>query len=102
MTYHPIKLSLIAVTALVGVATAAQAGGHRPDTRYMSCSSAVSLVQSRGAVILSTGRFTYDKFVKNHAYCNINEDIIRAFVPTTDTNRCNVGFICKDKYRLSD
>jgi len=102
MSYQLTKVSLIAAASLAVYSGIAQAGGHRPDTRTMTCSTAVSIVQSRGAVILSTGRFTYDKYVKNHAYCNINEAIRRAYVPTADTNRCNVGFVCKDKTIFGD
>jgi hypothetical protein len=91
------KFSPIIVCTLLLSASFAHAGGHRPDTRTMSCGAAKSLVQSRGAVLLSTGNYTYDKFVRNHAYCNIDEALKRAYVPTGDQRRCNVGYICKDK-----
>jgi len=102
MYHHPIKLSAIFAAIMLVTTTLAQSAGHRPDTRTLSCAIVVSLVQSRGAVLLSTGRYTYDKYVKNHAYCNVNEAIKRAFVPTADNNRCNVGYICKEKFRFFD
>ena len=97
MNTHFGKTLTILSTILLVSATLAQASSHRPNTTHMSCAQARSLVHSRGAVILSTGRFTYNKYVKNHAYCNVSEELIRAHVPTIDSHRCNVGFICKER-----
>jgi hypothetical protein len=89
-----LKFSSILITGLLISTTIAQA---RPDSRYMSCGQAKSLVQSSGAIILSTGAHTYDKYVKNHAYCNLSQELKRAFVPTSDQRRCNIGYRCKER-----
>lgn len=91
-----LKLSSILITGLLISTTLAQA---RPDSRYMSCNAARSLVQGSGAVIMSTGAHTYDKYVKNHAYCNLDQALVRAYVPTSDQRRCKVGFRCREKFR---
>ncbi len=91
----------LAIATLLISATAAQSQG-RPDTRYMSCAQASYLVQSRGAIVMSTSNFKYRKYVKNHAYCNINESLKNAYVPTADTRRCKIGFTCFDKSLLFD
>lgn len=90
------------VLASVMLAVCISSASARPDTRYMSCGQAKSIVQASGAVVLSTGAHTYAKFVKNHAYCNLNEDLKRAFVPTQDTRRCKIGFRCVDKTLFED
>lgn len=91
-----LKFSSILITGLLISTTIVQA---RPDTRYMSCGQANSLVQNNGAIIFSTGAHTYDKYVKNRAYCNMGQILERAFVPTADQRRCKVGFRCKEKIR---
>lgn len=95
------KVSTVLTAAMLISLTIGQASA-RPDTRYMTCSAAVSLVQGHGSILLSTGTHTYDKYVKNHAYCNLNESLRRAFVPTSDYRRCKVGFVCKNKLDFSD
>ncbi len=94
--------SLTVLTVAITLGAAISPAAARPDTRYMSCAAATSIVQANGAVILSTGRFTYDKYVKNHAYCNLNEVLRKAYVPTSDTRRCRIGFVCKNKLDYSD
>lgn len=100
MTLLNKSLTLLVVAVTLG--TAISPAAARPDTRYMSCAAAVSIVQANGAVILSTGAHTYDKYVKNHAYCNLNDVLRKAYVPTSDTRRCRVGFVCKGKFDYSD
>jgi len=91
-----LKFSSILITGLLISTSIAQA---RPDTRYMSCGQAQSLVQNRGAIILSTGAYTYDKYVKNHAYCNVSQVLQGAYVPTSDHRRCKIGYRCIEKIR---
>ena len=102
MNIRACKFSSVIFSALVLSTTFAHGSGHRPDTRNISCGAAKSLVQSKGAILFSTGNYTYDKYVKNHAYCNVDEALKRAFVPTADQRRCNVGYICKDKFDFRD
>jgi hypothetical protein len=60
-------------------------------------------VLSRGAVVLGTGTYTYDRYVSDRRFCEINETIFPAFVPTRDTPQCPIGYICRDlDYFLND
>jgi hypothetical protein len=82
------------VAALV-VLSVTEALAQRPSTLSMSCSQAQSLVARRGAVVLSTGRHTYDRFVASGGYCLYGEYADAAWAPTSDTRHCPLGYTCK-------
>jgi hypothetical protein len=62
----------------------------------MTCNQARQLVASRGAVVLGTGTYTYDRYVRDLRFCEINETIQPGYVPTRDTPQCPVGYLCRD------
>ncbi len=66
----------------------------RINTNSLTCHQAQSLVRSRGAIVLSTGRYTYDRFVVNRAFCFAGEYTKKAYVPTRDRRSCPIGYIC--------
>ena len=68
----------------------------RPQTPSMTCDQARGIVLSRGAAVLGTGGFTYDRFVRDRSFCEINETTEFAVVPTRDTPQCPVGYRCRD------
>ena len=68
----------------------------RPQTPSMTCAQARGIVLSRGAVVLGTGGFTYDRFVRDRSFCEINETTEVAIVPTRDRPQCPVGYRCRD------
>ena len=80
-------------TALTTVAMLLAATGlteARPDTRTMSCQQLQQLIQSRRAVVLTTGPNTYDRYVRQFGIeCNWPEVPMSAYVPTRD-GRCPV------------
>lgn len=80
----------IALLLLAG-ASAAQA---RQSTLTMTCAEAAGLVAAQGAVVLSTGKYTYDRFVATPAYCALAEYAYRGRAPTRD-GQCRLGFVCK-------
>lgn len=80
-------LSLIGAMAVSLSATAAMA---RPDTRTMSCDEVRSLINRNGAIVLTTGQHTYDRFVAARPFCDYPNVPTRMSVPTNDTNRCVV------------
>ena len=84
------RLGLVAAS-LLAATSLAQA---RESTLNMSCRQATALVASRGAVVLSTGRHTYDRFVARPGFCLFGEYADRAWAPTRD-GRCVVGYTCK-------
>jgi len=81
-------LSLIAASAVAQ---------SRPSTLGLSCRQAAGLVASRGAVVLSTGRYTYDRFVSGQRFCLHGETTEAVRVPTRDTPRCLIGYRCRQR-----
>ncbi len=88
------RLSLFLIAT---IATATGASGQpRPLTPAMSCGQASYLVASRGAIVLGTGRYTYDRYVRNQAFCFPTQYVRPAWVPAADTPQCFVGYTCTD------
>ncbi|HSG96223.1 MAG TPA: hypothetical protein VLA28_11940 [Afifellaceae bacterium] len=85
------------LTILVVLLAMADIAYARPDVRTMSCAQARALVIQYGAVVLTTGRYTYDRYVAGQAYCEMPFVIRRAWVATADTRRCNIGYTCEQR-----
>lgn len=66
----------------------------RPQSRAMKCSQVQFIVANRGAVVLSTGEHTYDRYVSSQASCLSGEFIKPAWVPTADAPQCMIGYTC--------
>jgi len=84
--------------AFVVVLLTVFASGHaqaRPDARTMTCEQARSLVQERGAVVMTTGRHTYQRFVAHRGFCLYSQRTGSAWTPTRDTAECRLR-ICVD------
>lgn len=79
--------------ALTAFATSVQAQ-QRPFTPSLTCGQVQGIVFSNGAVVLGTGTYTYDRYVRDRTFCLINEYIEPAWVPTRDTPQCPVGYRC--------
>ena len=79
--------------ALIATSAVAQ---PRPSTVSMLCAQAAGIVAARGAVVLGTGGFTYDRFVADRRFCAITQTTEPAWVPTSDTTQCFVGYRCKE------
>ncbi|MDJ1159546.1 hypothetical protein QNA08_15020 [Chelatococcus sp. SYSU_G07232] len=86
-------LSLGLVAALVATAVHAQS---RPYAPRMSCRAVAGLVAARGAVVISTGPTTYDRYVRDRRFCEITEVTQPAWVPTADSPQCFIGYTCKE------
>lgn len=95
------KITTTVVALLISSTSVLLAQG-RPDTRYLTCATVKSIIQTNGAVVMNTSNYVYEKYVKNHAYCNVNESTKNAYVPTADYRRCKIGFICYDPARFKD
>jgi hypothetical protein len=76
----PLLLSL-----MPSLAAATALAQPRPDSTGMSCRQAAGLVQARGALVLGTGRHTYDRFVRDRSFCEITEVAEPGFAPTSTT-----------------
>ncbi|WP_310619427.1 hypothetical protein [Flexibacterium corallicola] len=100
MPRSPKTIMIAAICCLLASPLAAQ----RLDTRKMTCTQAKQLVQKRGTVVLTTGQRTYDRFVANIHFCEYRESLRSRWVPTKDTEKCHIGYICAptDQYFLDD
>ncbi len=91
-----VATSFLAACAVAGVAFEASAQG-RPSTLGMSCAQAQSIVRARGAVVFTTGQFTYDRFVADQRFCSFDEETIPTWAPTRDARQCMVGYRCEQR-----
>ena len=81
---------LAAVALLIG----ASAATGRPATYAMTCAEAQALVASTGAIVMSTGQYTYERFVAHRGFCRHGEFADRVYVPTSDNPQCRIGYHC--------
>lgn len=84
---------LVAATLLVAAATGTALG--RPQSLDLTCAQARDLVQRAGAVTISTGRHTYERFVADQGFCARMEVTRPGYAPTRDTGNCFVGYRCE-------
>jgi hypothetical protein len=80
---------LAAAAAIAVAATAALAAG-RPDTRAMSCYQVQDFIRDRGAVVMTTGQHTYDRFVSRDSACLRPDVAWQTTVRTRDAGDCPV------------
>lgn len=66
----------------------------RKNTLDYTCHQARAIVQDHGSILMSTGRYTFDRFVANRSYCPMGDYVKRAKAPTRDRRYCNIGFVC--------
>ncbi|MHA7772432.1 hypothetical protein [Roseibium sp. M-1] len=78
------------------VASGAAEASNRPDLRKMTCAQAQNLVRQHGAVVFTTGQYTYSMFVSNMSYCDYNQVLFTQYGQTRDARRCPVAFECKE------
>jgi hypothetical protein len=88
------KKPALLLLVLTASANGAQAQ-PRPFTPSMPCEQARHIVFANGAAVLSTGTYTYDRFVRDRSFCEINEFLEPAWVPTRDTPQCPIGYRCR-------
>ena len=85
------KVALAFLMVLVAATATAQPG---PLTTAMSCGQAAALVARRGALVLSTSRWTYVRAVRDRSFCMPTEVTRPVWVPTRDAPYCLVGGEC--------
>jgi len=91
-----VRLTMAAVLA-ASVTSVALAQG-RPDARQMSCQQVQSMLDHRGAAVMTTGRYTYDRFVGRGGACSYPEVPTATRVTTRDTNGCIVYNCQRDPF----
>lgn len=67
------------------------------DSQKLNCSQLQNVVQSEGAVLIYTGPYIYDLYVRDGSQCAVNQTTEPAWVSATDTNQCFVGYTCEEK-----
>ncbi|GEO14274.1 hypothetical protein [Microvirga aerophila] len=86
------RIAVMLAFTLVATIALAQS---RPSSVNRPCAASQQLVYSHGALVLGTGGYTYDRFVRDQSFCEFNEYTTPAYVPSLDTPQCFVGFRCK-------
>lgn len=71
------------------------AAQSRPSSPTRPCSVNRQSVMANGALVLGTGGYTYDRFVRDRSFCQPDEYTEPAWVPSRDTPSCFVGYRCK-------
>jgi hypothetical protein len=67
----------------------------RPQSPARNCEANRQSVIANGAIVLGTGGYTYDRFVRDRSFCQFDEMADPAWVPARDTPQCFVGYRCK-------
>lgn len=80
-------LGALGVLLLVPAIAVAQT---RPDVRQMSCPQVQEMIAASGAVVLTTGAHTYDRYVSTGLQCSMGESLAREYITTGDGDRCLV------------
>jgi hypothetical protein len=88
------SMTTIKRLAIVTIAVVAAAPAFaRPNSRSMTCEQTQRLIDRNGAIVLSTGSGTYDRFVATPEACSIGERAAETAIRTRD-GECPV-FHCK-------
>ena len=74
----------------------------RPSTVSRPCAASQRDVQANGAIVLGTGGDTFDRFVRDRSFCQIDEGLEPAFVVSRDSPSCFIGYRCKTQSRWFD
>ncbi|MGA0532463.1 hypothetical protein [Hansschlegelia sp. KR7-227] len=88
--------------ALVSLACAAATGAEaakRPYAPALSCKALQGVVAQRGAVVISTGANTYDRFVRDDRGCQSGEVTKPAWIRSADRPECFIGYTCRQYMR---
>ncbi|MEI9419205.1 hypothetical protein [Mesorhizobium sp. Cs1321R2N1] len=76
---------LTLLTAIGAVLATTCLADARPDSRSMGCGEIRAMIQSHRAVVLTTGRNTYDRYVRQFGNeCDWPEVPMPAYVPSRD------------------
>lgn len=85
----------IAIVLLLALRPHAALAQSRPSTVTRPCAASRQEVLAHGAAVLGTGGQTYDRFVRDRSFCQFDEVIEPAWVPSRDMPACFVGYRCK-------
>lgn len=72
----------------------------RPSSPDRTCAANRQSVAANGAIVLGTGGYTYDRFVRDRSFCEHGDILDPAWIPSRDTPSCFVGYRCKTDMRI--
>jgi len=87
----------LVVFAIVLAAPAPVGAQVQFDGRSVPCRQLAAVVQSRGAVVISTGPSAYDRYVSGSQFCVRPETAVPVWISTPDVAQCPVGYVCRDR-----
>ena len=92
------RAGFVALVLAVLAAHAASAQ-ERVPAPALPCARVAGIVQARGAAVLSTGPYTYDRVVRDQGFCEFETTAAPAFVPSADNPQCFAGYRCRQTNR---
>jgi hypothetical protein len=95
-------MSRLVLSALAAILAGIPVCEARQSTTTMSCAQAAATVAKAGAIVLTTGEFTYERFVAATTFCLGGETAERGMAPTADSPSCSVGYICRPRQDIND
>lgn len=87
-------MSRLVRSVLVAALAAPSIAVARPDATRMTCAEAAATVAGAGDIVVSTGRYTYQRFVASGQFCGRHGIPQPGYSPTRDSPRCQVGYVC--------
>ena len=81
----------------LGTLAMSSPAGARTDARQLTCAQAQTVVREQGAAVLTTGQYTYERFVSDHRFCDGYKQTRPARTVTRDDPACRVGFVCRPR-----
>jgi hypothetical protein len=88
-------VKIISITVFI-VLSFSQFAQARPDLRRMTCAQAQHMVQRNGAVVFTTGPYTFSRYVADIRYCDRGQLTYPQLGSTRDNPRCLVGYECRE------
>ena len=84
-------ISFIFAAALIGASPALA------ETPTISCNQAKAQVSATGAAVVRSSANVFDRFVTDRRFCQATQITRIAFIETTDTAYCPVGYRCEER-----
>ena len=85
---------MLSTFGLLLAATGAAVAQAGPSTLDRPCAASRDLVMRDGAVVLTTSPNTYNRYVKDAAYCLVDQYPQPSWVPSSDNPQCFIGYRC--------
>ncbi|MHB2166167.1 hypothetical protein [Alsobacter sp. R-9] len=93
----PVKTGLRVAAVAAGCLWGSQAFAQaQADSLTMTCAQAKALVNQRGSLILGTGPYVFDRYVRDGSFCKFPMKAEESYVKTKDTSYCLAGYVCSN------